>query len=184
MCLTCVPVDALDSFFYKAQTKQTCHITASKVNDMTWLTTNNKCLNLVISLKFDRLQNISLTKTGCHDNATSIFCLTSSPTMSHFPDLSLVTKLQQPLFQLSHWSPGHMVHYNPLLVHYHSRNLYNLACLCMPRSLIYTTTILLDFVEICFYSTLPHYICFITVFPCSYLMHFVSKPDHLRDYLC
>ena len=36
---------SFDSFFYKAQTKQTCHITAGKVNyHMTQLTTNNKCL--------------------------------------------------------------------------------------------------------------------------------------------
>ena len=41
----------------------------------------------------------------------------SSPTLSHFPDLSLATELQGPLFQLSHWSPEHMAHYNlPLLI--------------------------------------------------------------------
>ena len=62
----------LYGFLYKAQTKQTCHITASKVNyHMPWLTTNSKCLNLGISLKFDQLQNISLTQTSHHDNVSS-----------------------------------------------------------------------------------------------------------------
>ena len=44
------------------------------------------------------------------------FLPTSNPALSHFPDLSLATKLQRPLFQLSHWSPEHMAHYNLLLL--------------------------------------------------------------------
>ena len=85
---------------------------------MTWVTTNNKCLKLGISSKFDQLQNISLTQTSCHDNASLKFFLqTSSPILSHFTNLSLATKLKRPLFHLSHWSPKHMVHYNlPLLI--------------------------------------------------------------------
>ena len=47
---------------------------------------------------------------------TQKFLPMSSPTLSHFPNLSLATKLQRPLFQLSHWSPEHMAHYNFLLL--------------------------------------------------------------------
>ena len=97
----------LCSFLYKAQTKQACHITASKVNyHMTWLTTNNKCLNPGISSKFDQLQNISLTQTSHHDNISSKFFADVQPhpvTFSQpligyqiaeatFPALSLVTR--------------------------------------------------------------------------------------------
>ena len=146
-----MPADALSPVFSTRNKQKTCHITVSNVNyNMTWLTTNNKCLNQVISLKFDWLQNISLTETGHHDNISSKFCPMSSPTLSHFPVLSLVTKLQWPYFQLSHWSQGHMAHYNHPLVHYHSRNLYNLACLHDIKITHYTTKTLLDFLDICF----------------------------------
>ena len=78
------------------------------------------------------------------------FWLTSTPALSHFLQLSLVTKLQRPIFQLSHWSPGHMTHYNFPLAHYHSRNLDNLPCLHNAKITHYTATTLLNFVEICF----------------------------------
>ena len=64
--------------------------------------------------------------------------------------LSLVAESWQPCFKPSHWSLGHMAHYNLPLAHYHSRNLYNLACLSNIKITHYTTTTLLDFVEICF----------------------------------
>ena len=97
----------LYGFLYKAQTKQTCHITVSKINyHMTWLTTNNKCLKLGISLKFDQLQNISLTQTTHHDNISSKFFADIQlhpvtffqPLIGYqiaeaaFPSLSLVTR--------------------------------------------------------------------------------------------
>ena len=91
----------------------------------------------------------------------------SSPTLSHFPDLSLTTKLQRLLFQLSHWSPGHMAHYNLLRAHYHSRNLYNLACFCDIKITCYTTKTLLDFVEICF----PIHCHTISVLPLYFHVH-------------
>ena len=53
-------------------------------------------------------------------------------------------------FKLSHWSPEHMAHYHFLLADYHSRNLFNLACLHYVKITPYTAKILLDFVEICF----------------------------------
>ena len=110
---------------------------------------------------------------------------TSSPMchLTHFPYHSLVAKPWQLHFMLSHWSPEHMAHYHFPLAHYHSRNLHNLTCLCNVKITCYTTKTLLDFVEFVS-STLPHYICFTTVFPCTYLMHFVSKLNQLRDYLC
>ena len=79
-----------------------------------------------------------------------IFLLMSSPTLSYFSDLSLATKLHRPPFQLSHWSPEYMAHYNLPLAHYHSRNSYNLTCLCDVKITHYTAKTLLNFVEICF----------------------------------
>ena len=96
-----------DDFLYKAQAKQICHITASKVHYlMTQISTNNKSLKLGISSKFDQLQNISLTQSRCHDNLSSKILPMSSPppgTFSQlligyqtaeapFPALSLVTR--------------------------------------------------------------------------------------------
>ena len=43
-----------NALFYKTQTKQICHTVASKVhNHMTWISTNNKCIKLGISSKFN-----------------------------------------------------------------------------------------------------------------------------------
>ena len=83
-------------FSTKHKTKHV-NITASRVNyHMTWISTNNTCLKLGISLKFDQLQNISLTQVRHHDNDSSKILLMSSPTLSHFPGLSLATKLNRP----------------------------------------------------------------------------------------
>ena len=109
------------------------------------------------------------------------FLSTSSPTLSHFPNFSLATKLQRPLFQLSHWSPEHMAHYNLLLLII-IPGIHNLTCFCDVKITRYTDRTLLDFVEFVS-STLPHYICFTTVFPCTYVKHFVSNLNQLRDYL-
>ena len=76
----------------------------------------------------------------------------SSP-MHHpntFPYPSLAAESWQPHFKLCHWSPEHMAHYNLWLAHYHSRNLYNFACLHDIKMNHYTTKTLLNFVEICF----------------------------------
>ena len=75
--------------------------------------------------------------------------LMSSPTPTHFPNFSLATKLQRPLFQLSHWSPGHMAHYNLLLLII-ILGIHNLACLYNIKITHYTDKTLLDFVEIYF----------------------------------
>ena len=117
---------------------------------MTWVTTNNKHLNPGISSKFDQLQIYHSPRLAAMTMLTQKFLLMSSPTQSHFPNLSLATNLQRPLFQLSHWSPEHMAHYNLLLAHYHSRNSYNLTCLRDVKITHYTNKSLLNFVEICF----------------------------------
>ena len=71
--------------------------------------------------------------------------------LAHFPYCSLVAKPWQLSFKLSHWSPEHMAHYHLPLTHYHSRNSYNLACLCNVKITCYTNKTLLNFVEICFH---------------------------------
>ena len=149
-----------DDFLYKAQTKQICHITAGKVNyHMTQISTNNKYLKLGISSKFDQLQNISLTQARCQHNLSSKILPMSSPAPNTFCDFSLATKLQRPLFQLSHWSPEHIAHYNfPLLIII--PGIHSLACPHNDKITHYNDKSLLDFVEILFLNTLLHYIYF------------------------
>ena len=161
-----------DDFLYKAQTKQICRITAGKVNyHMTQIATNNKCLKLGISLKFDQLQIISLTQARCHENFSSKILSTSSPALTHFLDFSLPTKLQRPFFQLSHWLPEHMVHYNfPLLIII--PGIHSLACLCDDKITRYTNKTFLDFVEI-YFSTHCYTVSILSL--CSYLMHFMPS---------
>ena len=60
-----------------------------------------------------------------------------------------------------------MAHYNLLLAHYHSRNLYNLACFCDVKITHYTTKTLLNFVEIC----LPIHCHTISVLPLYFHVH-------------
>ena len=139
-----------DCFLYKAQTKQICHITAGKVHyHMTLISTNNKCLKLGISLQVDQLQNIALTQAGCHDNLSSklVANIQSHPTC--FLNFSLATKQQRSLFQLSHWSPEHMAHYNFLLFII-IPGIHNLTCLHNDKITHYTDRTLLNFVEIYF----------------------------------
>ena len=77
-----------NALIYKTQIKQICHIIARKVhNHMTWISTNNKCLKLGISWKFDQLQNIPLTQTRCHDTFSLKILSTSSPAPDTFPQL-------------------------------------------------------------------------------------------------
>ena len=97
-----------------------------------------------------------------------------------FP-LSLVTMSRRLLFDHSHWSPKHMAVYNFIqLISIPGTGLISHAFVTS-KITCYTTKTLLDFVEMCSTIHCLHYICFITVFPCSYLMHFLSKLDHLRD---
>ena len=77
------------------------------------------------------------------------FLLMSSPTLSHFPNFLLATKLQRPLFQHSHWSPEHMAHYILLLL-ISIPGIHNLACLFDVKITRYTDKALLNFVEIYF----------------------------------
>ena len=110
---------------------------------------------------------------------------TSSP--KHHPNtfsLSLIGgwAMTTAFHALSHWSPEHMAHYHFPLAHYHSRNLHNLTHLCDIKITHYTVkpcSILLNL-----FPVHCHTICFTTVFLCTYLMHFVSKPNQLSDYLC
>ena len=81
--------------------------------------------------------------------ARKFFLPTCSPALSHFPNFSLATKLQRPLFQLSHWSSEHMAHYNPPLFII-IPGIHNLACLCDVKITCFTDKTLLDFVEIYF----------------------------------
>ena len=83
-----------DWFLYKSHTKQICHITASKVNyHMTQISTNNKCLKLGISSKFDQLQNISLIQASRHYNLSLKIFANIQPCPWH-------------IFPTSHWLPN------------------------------------------------------------------------------
>ena len=91
-----------DDFLYKAQTKQICHITASKVNyHMTQISTNNKHLKLGISSEFNWLQNISLTQARHHDNFSSKILLMSSPAPDTFFWLLIGDQTAETLFSSS-----------------------------------------------------------------------------------
>ena len=132
-------------------TTKKSHITASKVDyHMTQLAPNNKPLNQLFPQNLTNYKIYHSPRLTTMMMLVQIFLLMSSPTLSHFPNCSLATKLQRPLFQLSHWSPEHMAHYNLLLAYYHSRNSYNLACLCDIKITHYMDKTLLNFVEICF----------------------------------
>ena len=126
-----------DDVLYKTQTKQICHIIASKVNNhMTWISTNNKHLKLGISPKFDQLQNIPLTQTRCHDNSQLENFVDIQSCPQHISLTShWLTKMQRPPFQLSHWSSKCMAHYNFLLLII-IPGIHSLACFVMTRSLI------------------------------------------------
>ena len=54
---------------------------------MTWISANNKHLNLGISLKFDLLQNVPLTQSRCHDDFSLKILLMSNPTPNTFSQL-------------------------------------------------------------------------------------------------
>ena len=83
-----------DSFFYKAQTKQTSHITAHKVNyHMTWLTTNNKCLKPSYFLEIQ-----PMTKYITHQDWTPCQCYLEI--FCQHPALPCHT------FPTSHWLPN------------------------------------------------------------------------------
>ena len=69
------------------------------------------------------------------------------PPPTHFLDFLLAAMMQQPPFQLSHWSPGHMAHYNSLLPNYHSRS--SQPCMFHDDKITrYIDKTLLNFVEI------------------------------------
>ena len=111
------------------------------------------------------------------------FCQHPALPPTHFLDLSLATKLQRPLFQLCHWSPEHMAHYNfPLLIII--PGIHSLACLHDDKITHYTDKTLLDFVEIYF----PIHCYTISIFSLYFHVHILcilyNKLHQLRDYLC
>ena len=114
-----------------------CHFITSTTNyHMTCISTNDKCLKLGISLKFDWLQKALLTQSRCHDRiSTPKSCQCLTPPQTNFLDSPLATKLQRPLLQPSHWSLRHMAHYKfPLLIII--PGIHSLTCLTTPRSLV------------------------------------------------
>ena len=55
--------------FYKKKNKNICHFIASMHKyDMTYILTNNNCLQLGISQKFNQLWKALLTQSRCHIN--------------------------------------------------------------------------------------------------------------------
>ena len=118
-------------FFFIATNKNN-----QKTIDKTFSITHDTLIQLVASSihnnpTFQPIQNKTiLTTLGFHD----VFAKSVSPhhpciTLTHFPYPSLFAESWKLHFKPSHWSLGHMAHHNFWLAHYHSKNLYSLACL-------------------------------------------------------
>ena len=173
----------LDDFLYEAQTKQICHITASKVNyHMTQISTNNKHLKPGIYSKFDQLQHISLTQASCHDNLSLKILLTSS--------------LAPNIFLTSLWLPNCRGPLSSSLIGYQNawliiishcsllfQQFITLHAFMTTRSLVLPIkpcTILLKFISPYKATLYLFYLC--TSMFISYALY--AKLRQLRDYLC
>ena len=77
-----------DGFLYKTQTKQICHIIASKVtNHMTWISTNNKCLNWVFPWNLTDYKIYLSSRLDAMTTSAQKILSTSSPAPNTFPQL-------------------------------------------------------------------------------------------------